>query len=147
MRPHPLFRDQAIPTHHTLGEIVLRALTVDDLDRDFNAVMASAVEIRAANPGSTWPEGLTKEKNFLDLAWHQREFESRRSFAWVMEGEDGEYLGCLYVYPSLTGEKSADVRWWWRTGSPASRTGFRQCLTVWLASADWPPLRYDLQPE
>ncbi len=123
------------------------ALTVDDLDRDFDAVMDSAAEIRAANPGSTWPEGLTRERNFLDLAWHQREFESRRSLAWVMEGVDSEYLGCLYVYPSLTGEESADVRWWWRTGASVSKVSFRQNLTEWLAGADWPPLRFDLQRE
>ena len=109
--------------------------------------MESAIEIRAANPGSKWPEGLTRHDNLLDLAWHQREFESRRSFAWIIEDHGGEYLGCLYLYPSLSGEKSADVRWWWRTGAVVSKLRFRDLLQHWLAGADWPPLRYDLQSE
>ncbi len=147
MRPHPLFKDRTIPTVQALGSFTLRALTVGDLDRDFGAVMESAADIKAANPGSSWPEGLTRDANLLDLAWHQREFESLRSFAWVIEDSDGMYLGCLYVYPALTGEKAADVRWWWRSGTVVARTSFREMLLEWLASPDWPPLRYELQPD
>lgn len=145
MRPHPLFKDRAIPALHVLGHFTLRALSVSDLDRDFSAVMASAVEIKAANPGSNWPDGLTKEKNLIDLAWHQREFEARRSFAWVIESQDGEYLGCLYVYPSIAGEQAADVVWWWRAGAVVSPRSFREQLAQWLASSDWPTLDYRLK--
>lgn len=144
MRPHPLFKDRSIPTVHVLGDFTLRALSISDLERDFNAVMASAADIRAANPGSSWPEGLTREKNLIDLAWHQREFESRRSFAWVIEDAEGEYLGCLYVYPSISGEKSADVVWWWRTGTMASDQSFRMQLQSWLSGDEWPRLSYHL---
>lgn len=138
MRPHPLFKTSSIPTIHPLGEFTLRVLTIADLDRDFAAVMESAADIKAANPGSTWPDGLTREKNLIDLAWHQREFEARRSFAWVIEAADGDYLGCLYVYPSIAGEQSADVTWWWRTGRGGANQLFREKLKAWLASADWP---------
>ena len=145
MRPHPLFRDRTIPTFYRLGDFTLRALTVNDLERDFAAVMESAAEIKTANPGSSWPDGLTKDKNLIDLAWHQREFEARRSFAWVIEDGDGAYLGCLYVYPSIAGEQAADVVWWWRTGVMASRPAFREHLLQWLASSDWPRLSYKLK--
>jgi hypothetical protein len=145
MRPHPAFKDRSIPAVHILGEITLRALSVHDLDRDFSAVMESAADIKAANPGSSWPDGLTREKNLIDLAWHQREFEARRSFAWVIESEGGEYLGCLYVYPSIAGEQAADVVWWWRTGAVASRRSFREHLLQWLAGSDWPRLDYRLK--
>jgi len=144
MKPHPLFKDRSIPAVHVLGEVTLRALSVHDLERDFSAVMESAAEIKAANPGSHWPDGLTKEKNLIDLAWHQREFEARRSFAWVIESGDGAYLGCLYVYPSIAGEQAADVVWWWRTGVMISRSAFREHLLQWLAS-DWPRLDYRLK--
>ncbi len=142
MRPHPLFKDRTIPALHTFGEFTLRALSVSDLERDFRAVMASAAEIKAANPGSTWPDGLTRDKNLIDLAWHQREFEARRSFAWVIENSDGAYLGCLYVYPSIAGEQAADVVWWWRTGVAISGSSFRKHLLEWLASSAWPALTY-----
>ena len=144
MRPHPLFKGRSIPAVHVLGDVTLRALSVDDLDRDFSAVMESAADIKTANPGSSWPDGLTREKNLIDLAWHQREFEARRSFAWVIEDDGGEYLGCLYVYPSIAGESAADVVWWWRTGKSRPEQGFRQALEQWLAGEPWPRLSYRL---
>ena len=147
MKPHPLFKNYSIPAVHSLGELTLKALSINDLERDFSAVMASAADIKAANPGSSWPEGLTREKNLIDLAWHQREFEARRSFAWVIENIDGEYLGCLYVYPSIAGERSAEVVWWWRTGAVVSRQSFRQHLLEWVSGSDWPPLIYNLQDD
>jgi len=147
MKPHPQFKSRSIPTLLELGEVTLRALSVSDLERDFDAVMASAADIKAANPGSSWPDGLTKEKNLVDLAWHQREFEARRSFAWVIESRDGDYLGCLYVYPSIAGEQAADVAWWWRTGAVVSPRSFREDLLQWLASDDWPRLAYKLQAD
>lgn len=147
MKPHPLFKDRSIAAFHVLGDVRLRALSVDDLERDYGAVMESAAEIKAANPGSAWPDGLTREKNLIDLAWHQREFEARRSFAWIIESASGEYLGCLYVYPSIAGEKSADVVWWWRRGMAVARQSFRQRLLDWLSGDDWPRLAYQLQDE
>ncbi len=125
---------------------MLRAASVDELERDYAAVMESAADIKAANPALAWPEGLTLEENLIDLAWHQREFQARRSFAWIIEDPDGQYLGCLYVYPSISGEDSADVHWWWRTGSSANRERFRELLHAWLSGADWPRLEYRLQP-
>ncbi len=147
MKPHPLFRDRSIPAIRGLGEFTLKALSINDLERDFSAVMDSAADIRAANPGSSWPEGLTKEKNLIDLAWHQREFEAGRSFAWVIENIAGEYLGCLYIYPSIAGEKSADVVWWWRRGAVVSKESFRKHLLEWVSGGEWPRLDYKLQDD
>ena len=87
---------------------------------------------------------MTKEKNLIDLAWHQREFEARRSFAWVIEDSTGTYLGCLYVYPSIAGEISADVVWWWRSGMAGSERVFRGKLEEWLSGEPWPRLTYKL---
>ncbi len=144
MRPHPEFVDRQIPTEHQLGEFVLKALTVADQDRDYSAVMESAAEIQAAYPSLTWPDGLTPEAHLIDLAWHQKEFQARRSFAWIIEDCAGEYLGCTYVYPSILGDRTADVAWWWRTGVQADREGFREAFLDWLASSVWPPLNYRL---
>jgi hypothetical protein len=145
MRPHPLFMQVSIPATHLLGDFTLRRLTVADVDRDFVAVMESAADIRSSNPDSTWPQGLTRDENFLDLAWHQREFESKRSFTWVIEDAGGEYLGCLYVYPSLAGDRSADVFWWWRTGAIADRAALPGLLRQWFSGAPWPELTFHLK--
>jgi hypothetical protein len=85
---------------------------------------------------------MTREQNMIDLAWHQREFEARRSFAWVVEDEAGNYAGCAYVYPSINGNMAADAVWWWRTGSNVDRQQFRKPFLDWLASPDWPTLDY-----
>jgi len=144
VRPHPHSKDRLVPALHTLGGLTLRALLINDLDRDYAAVMESAADIRAANPGSNWPDGLTREQNLIDLAWHQREFEARRSFAWVIEDAAGDYLGCLYVYPSIAGEAAADVVWWWRSGKAQPDAAFRTALQQWLASDQWARLDYRL---
>lgn len=119
-------------------------MTVSDLERDFSAVMESYSDIKAAYPLRSWPDGLTLEKNLIDLAWHQKEFESRRSFAWVIEDRHGAYMGCLYIYPSIAGEDSAEVHWWWRTGAKANKDEFRKDLLAWISGPDWPVLDYRL---
>ena len=146
MKPHPAFADREIAKEHRLGPIVLRWLTVADVDRDYAAVMESADDIHRTYPDAGWPEGLTFDENAIDLAWHQREFTSRRSFAWVIEDRDGGYLGCAYVYPSMLGDAAAEVVWWWRTGGVADRDAFREDFLGWLAGADWPDLDYRVVP-
>ena len=101
MKPHPSFKTRSIPAVHPLGDVILRALSVGDLVRDFSAVMESAADIKAAHPGTNWPDGLTKERNLIDLAWHQREFEARRSFAWVIEDHGASIsVACTSIRPS-----------------------------------------------
>ncbi len=147
MRPHPKFSSWEIPREFPLCSFMLKALTINDVTRDFKAIMESAAELKAANPNLSWPDGLTPEKNLIDLAWHQKEFQSKRSFAWVIEDPKGSYLGCLYVYPSIAGENTADVYWWWRTGITVDTSDFRECLLDWVSSDDWPELDFKLKSQ
>lgn len=142
MRPHPYFRENSIPMSQTLGSYSLKALNVTDNDRDYSAIMESVKNIRSASPNLTWPSGLTLEKNFIDLAWHQKEFEASRSFAWIIEDHSTEYMGCVYVYPSIDGSRSADVAWWWRRGYETHHSDFGTLFMDWLAGPDWPELEY-----
>lgn len=145
MRPHPHFIGWEIPWEFSLGQVTLRALTVSDVDRDFSAVMESSAQLKAANPTRSWPDGLTLKQNLIDVAWHQKEFQSKRSFAWIIQDQNGSYLGCLYVYPSIAGEKTADVYWWWRSGTSIDTTVFENKLRNWLSSDDWPELEFRLK--
>ena len=52
----------------------LRMLTINDLVKDYDAVMSSVDELKTIWPDSGWPEGLTLEEDLIDLGWHQREF-------------------------------------------------------------------------
>lgn len=142
MQAHPEFINYNIPRKHVLGDFHLNVLTVKDVDRDFEAVMESVTEIKATYSTSSWPDGLTLEENYLDLAWHQKEFDSKRSFTWVIEGANSAYLGCLYIYPSIIGERSADVKWWWRAGADVDQEKFKSVLAAWLETENWPPLEY-----
>lgn len=142
MKPHPAFADREIPENKQLGAFHLKALGVADVERDYEAVMESAADIKATFPHFTWPEGLTLDDNLLDLAWHQREFAAKRSFAWVIEDADGAYLGCAYVYPSIEGDTLAEVWWWWKTGTSPDKTAFRVDFLGWLSQPEWPELDY-----
>lgn len=142
MKPHPRFQNWTIPERYTLGSVNLKSLTIHDMERDYSAIMESAADFKAAHPGMSWPDDLTREQNLIDLAWHQKEFSARRSFAWVIQDTHSNYLGCLYVYPSIAGDDIADVRWWWRTGAHIDARLFRKNLINWLNSPSWPELNF-----
>jgi len=99
----------------------LRMLTVNDVVKDYDAVMSSAARLKGAmKPGGTWPEGLTLEDDLIDLGWHQREFLNRRSFCYtVMSPDESVCLGCCYIYPSEKSAFDAKAFWWVRTNAVA----------------------------
>ena len=70
-----------IPEKLETEEFRLRMLTVNDVVKDYDAVMSSIDELKTIWQDSDWPVGLTLEENLIDLGWHQREFLTRRSFA------------------------------------------------------------------
>lgn len=73
-----------VPAKLETGEFRLRMLTVNDVVKDFDAVTTSAEHLKTLWPGGIWPEGLTLEQNLIDLGWHQKEFQTRRSFAYTV---------------------------------------------------------------
>ena len=92
----------------------LRMLTVNDVVKDYDAVMSSVDQLRGVFDSTLhWPEGLTLEQDLIDLGWHQKEFQKRSSFAFtVMSPDEERCLGCVYIYPSETAD--ADVFMWVR---------------------------------
>ncbi|MEM7711716.1 MAG: hypothetical protein AAF264_13415 [Pseudomonadota bacterium] len=74
-------------------------LSPDALDEDFEAVTTSAPVLKGLF--GDWPDGLTRENNLIDLAWHEREFTLRRSFSWIVRDGAAAYLGCVYLFPEL----------------------------------------------
>jgi hypothetical protein len=119
----------------------LRMLSVDDLEKDFAAVVASAERLRGLlDPDSPWPEGLTMGEDLIDLAWHQREFTIRHSFAYtVMAADESRCLGCLYVFPSDRRGFDAAVYYWVRSGpdDEARDADLGRLVRTWL-SERWP---------
>ena len=90
-----------VPEQLETPEFRLRMLTVHDVVKDYDAVMSSVEHLSKVWPGSGWPEGLTLEQNLIDLGWHQKEFQRRRSFAYtVVNLAETQVLGCVYINPT-----------------------------------------------
>jgi hypothetical protein len=83
----------------------LRMLSVNDVVLDFDAICD-----RVDAEGRPRPRFVnTVAENLVDLGWHQKEFELRRSFAYtVVALDESQVLGCVYVDPSET----HDARVW-----------------------------------
>ncbi len=108
------------PTELKHEGLVAKPLTRNDLKADMEAVNSNLEIIRQTRGGS-WPaEAVTEEFDFLDLAWHEREFRDSSSFAYVIYNDAGKYIGCFYLYPmghrtELSEELmdyDMDASWW-----------------------------------
>tara|TARA_B100000683_G_scaffold25159_1_gene23047 strand:- start:134 stop:634 length:501 start_codon:yes stop_codon:yes gene_type:complete len=122
------------------ANFTLRMLSVDDVEKDFDAVMSSAARLSQVWPDSGWPAGLTLRQNLIDLGWHEKEFQNRSSFAYTMVASDeSQVLGCVYFYPTEKAGYDSEVFLWVRE-SEAARDLDKELFEVvqhWLAS-DWP---------
>jgi hypothetical protein len=132
--------DFIVPTLLETDRFRIRPLTVQDVVKDYEAVMTSREHLRATM-GGTWPrDDLSLEQDLIDLGWHQKEFQIRRSFAYtVVSPDESRVVGCIYVNPTEKTGYDADVTFWVRADQLAS--GLDQALEAavlgWLA-ADWP---------
>jgi hypothetical protein len=112
----------------------LRMLSIDDVVKDFDAICD-----RVDHEGRPQPPFVsTVAENLVDLGWHQKEFELRRSFAYtVVAPDESQVLGCVYLYPSETHD--VHLRMWvrrsaWDTGLDSQ---LEAAVRHWL-ERDWP---------
>ena len=129
-----------VPQVLETDEFRLRMLTVNDVVKDYDAVMSSVAHCRQVWPGGGWPDGLTLEQNLIDLGWHQKEFQLRRSFAYtVVNPSESAVLGCVYVEPTKRRGHDAVVFLWARQSELAGGLEDRLHARVkdWIAT-DWP---------
>ncbi len=120
----------------------VRPITVHDVVKDYDAVMSSRDHLWSLF-GEVWgwpPAGLTLEQDLIDLAWHQKEADLRRSFNFaVMSPDETRLLGCIYVDPPTDADHDAEVFWWACSDEPASgmEDEIGTAAREWIASA-WP---------
>ncbi|MFK7746212.1 MAG: hypothetical protein AB8B47_14245 [Roseobacter sp.] len=132
MEPHPDFIHVDLPREFAIGAYHLAPLSPEFVKEDYDAVMASAPLLH--DIFGDWPTGLTVEDNAIDLAWHEREFTSRRSFSWILRNETAVYIGCFYVYPAIGARDQAKATLWLcdiAQRDTVART-LRQLLGTWL---------------
>lgn len=96
-------------------DFVIRKLTVDDVKKDYQAVMSSRESLRQIFcDDDDWPaDNMTIEENYSDLKEHQDEFDNNEGFAYTIEKTDGSLcIGCLYIYPFRFGVYDCRVYYW-----------------------------------
>lgn len=119
-----------------------RMLTVNDVVKDYDAVMSSVEHLRCVfGSDSTWPKAdMSFEQDLIDLGWHQKEFQNRSSFAYTaMNPDESECLGCVYIYPSRREDIDAVVIMWVRKSAyDRGMDGpFEAAVRAWVTDS-WP---------
>lgn len=135
-----LSKDFVVPAIVDAGTFRLRPITIHDAFRDYDAVMSSREHLWARfGDAWGWPAAdLSLEQNIVDLGWHQKEFQLRSSFDYVVASRDGtRQLGCVYVDPPDDEGVDAGVWFWARASELASGLEDRIAafLPGWLADA------------
>jgi len=112
--------DFQIPAMLEIEHFRLRMLSVDDVQKDYEAVIESR-ELLHKMFGGPWPrEGFTFEENLKDLKRHQQEFLERKAFAYtVVSLDESKVLGCLYINP------------------PKEESGFKPYTVMWVRQTEY----------
>jgi hypothetical protein len=135
--------DFVVPLHIEQAKYVLRPLTTDDVEKDYDAVMSSRESLRHIflENDVEWPaDTMTLQDNLRDLERHQKDFEQRSGFTYTMETPDAKLcLGCVYIYPCLRGGYDAQVHYWVRDNVKAQglEKELGAFLRQWLRDV-WP---------
>lgn len=108
-----------VPEKLETDKFRLRMLTVDDVEKDYEAVMSSREHIKelySEIEDNTWPdEKMTIEEDLEDLERHQNEFLKREAFVYtVMSLDESLCLGCVYIDPTEKENFDAEVSLWAR---------------------------------
>ena len=129
-----------VPSEFATANFTLRMLSIEDVEKDFEAVTSSAARVSKVWPDSGWPAGLTLRQNLIDLGWHEKEFQNRSSFAYTMVAPDeSQVLGCVYFYPTDKAEYDTEVFLWVRESEAATDLDEElfEAVQRWLET-DWP---------
>lgn len=92
--------DQLVPEEFVTDEFVLRSITADDAELDYDAVMETRQDLRLWSQ-STWPaDDFTVEDNRKDLVDMAARRSTRRAFDYtVLDASRTRCLGCVYIFP------------------------------------------------
>ena len=129
-----------VPAGFETPDFRVRMLAISDVVKDYDAVMTSVERLqKVSSPAGRWPKGLSFEQDLIDLGWHHKEFQQRRSFAYTVTSLDETVcLGCLYIEPTRLRGHDAEVYCWVRTShAEALDERLYQSLRDWIESC-WP---------
>ena len=136
-----------VPTSLATNQFRLEPLGPPHNRADHAAWMSSIEHIRST-PGfrdSRWPppSGMTLEENLTDLRRHADDFARRAGFTFtVLDPNDNDVIGCVYLYPSRSENWDITVRSWVRADRASLDLPLADALASWLTT-DWPWERVD----
>lgn len=113
-----------------------------------HAAWTSSIEHIRATPGyadGNWPpaDGMTLEENLRDLRRHADDFTRNAGFTFtVLDPDDADVIGCVYLYPSRSEEWDVTVHTWVRADRPDLDVPLADAVARWLAT-HWPWERVD----
>lgn len=131
----------AVPTRWHGRQVLLVPASPEWVDLDFKAVMASRSKLRHFfGPRDNWPpDDLDLAMDRADLAWHAREFESRRSFAYhLLSHDQRQCLGCLYIYPSASCHHDAEAYVWTHSCLDSGHAKLTEAEVIAWVTRHWP---------
>jgi hypothetical protein len=110
-------------------------------EADHSAWMLSIEHVRAT-PGSLdgqWPPvgGLSLAENLRDLQRHADDFERRVGFTYTVLDDEGRIVGCVYIYPSQSDSRVAQVRSWVSADHAELDLPVHDAVADWLTT-EWP---------
>jgi hypothetical protein len=114
---------------------------------DHAAWTSSIAHIRSTPgyPDGSWPPlgGMSLEDNARDLRRHAADFAARKGFTFtVLDPEDGDVIGCLYLYPPERDGFDVTVQSWVRADRAGLDAPLADAVAAWIES-DWPWERPD----
>ncbi|HJS96622.1 MAG TPA: hypothetical protein VJ741_20305 [Solirubrobacteraceae bacterium] len=110
-------------------------------EADHSAWMSSIEHVRAT-PGfldGQWPPvgGLSLAENLRDLERHADDFERRLGFTYTVLDDRDRIVGCVYIYPSKSDSRVAQVRSWVSADHAELDLPVHDAVADWLAT-EWP---------
>lgn len=108
-----------------------------------HAAWTSSIEHIRATPGypdGDWPphDGMSQEANLADLRRHAADFAARKGFTFtVLDPDDGDVIGCVYLYPTSSPDHDVTVQSWVRADRAELDAPLADAVATWLA-AEWP---------
>lgn len=135
------------PTELVRNEFRLEPLGPQHNDADHAAWSVSIEHIRgtAGYPDGDWPplEGMTLEENLKDLTRHASDFCERKGFTFtVLDPNDGDVIGCVYLYPTRSPDHDVAVQSWVHGDRAGLDAPLADAVAGWIKSS-WPWERPD----
>jgi hypothetical protein len=139
--PALLGPSERVPERLSTDEFLLRPLTPDDAEIDYEAVTESGARLHGVfGPDDEWPTGLSETQNRVDVCWHYKEHQRRDAFTYgVFDSDETVELGCLYVQPTRVEGYDAAVYYW--VSDAAIDRGLAEAIETacreWIGT-EWP---------